>query len=57
MSVVVNVTDDAVPEDDEDFYGLLKTSNSTPDNVLIGDPSMAVGNITDDDELSKSLDL
>ena len=57
VSVVVSVTDDEVHEKDETFVGLLKASNSTPDNVLIEDPSMAVGNITDDDELSKSMDL
>ena len=53
VSVVVSVTDDEVHEKDETFVGSLKTSNSTPDNVLIGDPSMAVGTIIDDDDLSK----
>jgi len=53
VSVVVNVTDDEVHEKNETFVGSLKTSNLTPDNVLTGDPSMAVGTIIDDDDLSK----
>jgi len=53
--VVVWVTDDTVLEEDETFVGLLKTSNSTPDNVFLGDPSMAVGTIIDDDNLSKTI--
>ena len=55
VSVVVSVTDDEVHEKDETFVGLLKTSNSTPDNVLIGEPSMAGGIIIDDDDLSKNI--
>jgi len=53
VSVVVNVTDDEVHEKNETFFGSLKTSNLTPDNVLTRDPSMAVGTIIDDDDLSK----
>ena len=53
VSVVVSVTDDEVHEKNETFVGSLKTSNLTPDNVLTGDPSMAVGTIIDDDDLSK----
>jgi len=53
VSVVVSVTDDEVHEKNETFVGSLKTSNSTPDNVLIVDPSMSVGTIIDDDDLSK----
>ena len=54
MSVVVSVTDDEVLEEDETFVGSLKKNNLTPDNVLTGDPSMAVGTIIDDDDLSKN---
>ena len=53
VSVVVSVTDDEELEEDETFVGVLKTSGSTPDNVLIGTPSMAVGTIIDDDDLGK----
>ena len=54
VSVVVNVTDDEVHEKNETFVGSLKINNSTLDNVLIVDPSMAAGTIVDDDDLSKS---
>jgi len=53
--VVVSVTDDTVLEEDETFIGLLKTSNLTPGNVFVGDPSMAVGTIIDDDDLSTNI--
>ena len=53
VSVVVNVTDDEVHEKNETFVGSLKINNLTPDNVLIVGPSMAVGTIIDDDDLSK----
>jgi len=55
VSVVVNVTDDAVCENNETFVGSLKTNNSLSDNVLIVNPSMAVGTIIDDDNLSKTI--
>lgn len=45
--------DDSIHEDNETFTGTLKTSNSTPDYVLIGPPSTAIGIISDDDVLSK----
>ena len=45
--------DDSIHEDNETLIGILKTSNSTPDYVLIGAPFIAVGTITDDDVLSK----
>ena len=54
VSVVVSVTDDEVHEKNETFVGSLKTSNLTPDNVFTGDPSMSVGTIIDDDDLSKN---
>ena len=54
VSVVVSVTDDEVHEKDETFVGSLKRGSSTPDNVLIGNPSMAVATIIDDDDLSKT---
>jgi len=55
VSVGVSVTDDEVHEKNETFVGSLKINNSTLDNVLIGDPSMAVGTIIDDDDdLSKT---
>jgi len=53
VSVVVNVTDDVVHEKNETFVGSLKTSNSTPGNILVRDPSLAVGTIINDDDLSK----
>jgi len=53
VSVAVTVTDDVVHEKYETFAGSLKTSNLTPDNVLTRDPSMAVGIIIDDDDLSE----
>jgi len=55
VSVVVSVTDDEIHEKNETFVGSLKPSNLTPDNVLIEDPSMAVGTIIDDDDLGKTI--
>ena len=53
VSATVYIVDDSIHEDNETLIGMLKTSNSTPDYVLIGAPFMAVGTITDDDVLSK----
>jgi len=53
VSVVVSVTDDDLHEKNETFIGSLKRDSSTPDNVLIGNPSIATSAIIDDDDLSK----
>ena len=51
--VSVNITDDFITESDESFEVFLKLIPGSLD-VLLGDPSVAIGTIIDDDDrLSK----
>ena len=53
MFVNVGIIDDNLNEENETFFGTLKSLDATPDNVLIGAPSRAVATIIDDDPISK----
>lgn len=55
--MAVSIDDDDLDEDSETFIGTLSRISSTPNNVLIGSPSTAVGVIIDDDMSSKCADL
>lgn len=50
--ISVTITDDGVAEDDESFEVFLKPIPDTTD-VIIGEPSVAVGIIVDNDTTSK----
>jgi len=53
VSVTVDIINDGVHEKNETFIGSLKTSDSTPDYVSIGELFAVFGTIIDDDKLGK----
>ena len=52
--VSVNITDDQIAESDESFEVFLKLIPDSLD-VLLGDPSVAIGTIFDDEIPSKTV--
>lgn len=52
--ISVTITDDGVAEDNESFEVFLKPIPDTTD-VIIGEPSVAVGIIVDNDTTSKTI--
>ena len=57
MSVTVDIIDDGIHEENETFIATLKRNDSSLDDVIIAEPSTAVGIIIDDDKLCKHLYL
>ena len=50
--VSINITDDLIAESDESFEVFLKLIPGSP-NVILGNPSVAIGTILDNEILSK----